>query len=62
MHMCAYLALNYVTSSFFYFEKTLVVATGELRKEVAAFQLVLQACPVPLLMLPSLYAQRMMPV
>ena len=28
MHMCAYLALNYVTSSFFYFEKTLVVATG----------------------------------
>jgi len=27
--MCAYLALNYVTSSFFYFEKTLVVARGE---------------------------------
>mgnify|MGYP001810596897 CR=1 FL=1 len=27
--MCAYLALNYVTSSFFYFEKTLVVAQGE---------------------------------
>ncbi|KAL4425483.1 hypothetical protein ABPG75_009499 [Micractinium tetrahymenae] len=26
LHMCAYLALNYTTSSFFYFEKTLVVA------------------------------------
>lgn len=29
LHLCAYLALNYITSSFFYFEKTLVVAQGE---------------------------------
>ncbi|KAI3438810.1 hypothetical protein D9Q98_001227 [Chlorella vulgaris] len=26
MHVCAYLALNYITSSFFFFEKTIVVA------------------------------------
>lgn len=29
MHVCAYLALNYITSSFFFFEKTIVVAGGE---------------------------------
>jgi hypothetical protein len=28
LHLCAYLALNYWTSSFFYFEKALVVAQG----------------------------------
>lgn len=29
LHLCGYLALNYIISSSFYFEKTLVVARGE---------------------------------
>lgn len=28
LHVCAFLVLNYIVSSFFYFEKSLVVASG----------------------------------
>lgn len=42
LHLCAYLALNYITSSSFYFSKALVVARGERAVRPSATAFILQ--------------------